>query len=285
MIPITDNHIHLDRKGKGISAAKEFANAGGTHLILVSKPSWTIGVDVTEPDGFKPVFEETVGIAREINRSDLGVTVFTVLGVHPAEITRLTDQVGQKHAEELMIRGLETAEHFVAENEAVGIKTGRPHYEVSDSIWAASNRIMAYGMELARDVGCAVQLHTETADAAAIADLAAIAKKSGLAPEKVVKHYAPPLVQVFECEGIFPGVLAGKGAIEMALAEGSRFMMETDYIDDPERPGAVLGPKTVPRRTKQLIERSGEEAEVVEEVFWKVHKENPEQVYGIEITI
>jgi len=25
-----------------------------------------------------------------------------------------------------------------------------------------------------------------------------------------------------------------------------RFMMETDYIDDPEMPGAVLGPKTVP---------------------------------------
>jgi predicted urease superfamily metal-dependent hydrolase len=34
-----------------------------------------------------------------------------------------------------------------------------------------------------------------------------------------------------------------------------------------------------------LIERSGEDAEVVEEMFRKVHKENPEQVYGIEITI
>lgn len=279
MIPITDNHIHLDRMGKGIVAAKEFANAGGTHLILVSKPSWTIGVQVTDPDGFKPVFEETIGIAREINRSGIGVTVFTVLGVHPAEITRLTDQVGQKRAEELMIRGLETAEWFVSENEAIAIKTGRPHYEVSDSIWDASGRIMARGMELARDAGCAVQLHTETADAAVIADLAAIARKSGLPPEKVVKHYAPPMVKVFEREGIFPGVLAGKGAIETALAEGSRFMMETDYIDDPKRPGAVLGPKTVPRRTKQLIERFGEE------VFWKVHKENLEQVYGIEITV
>ncbi len=282
MIPITDNHIHLDRRGKGIVAAKEFANAGGTHLILVSKPSWTLGVQVTEPDGFKPVFEETIGIAREINRSDIGVIVFTVLGVHPAEITRLTDQVGQKHAEELMIRGLETAERFVIENEAIAIKTGRPHYEVSDSIWDASGRIMAHGMELARDAGCAVQLHTETADAAVIADLAAIARKSGLPPEKVVKHYAPPMVKVFKREGVFPSVLAGKGAIETALSEGSRFMMETDYIDDPERPGAVLGPKTVPRRTKQLIERFGEEAE---EAFWKVHKENPEQVYGIEIMV
>ncbi|HIE30778.1 MAG TPA: metal-dependent hydrolase [Methanosarcinales archaeon] len=279
MIPITDNHIHLDRRGKGIAAAKEFANAGGTHLILVSKPPWTVGVRVKEPDGFKPVFEETIDIAREINLSDIGVTVFTVLGVHPAEITRLTDQVGLKRAEELMIRGLEIAGRFVSENEAIAIKTGRPHYMVSDSIWDASNRIMAYGMELAREAGCAVQLHTETAETSVIADLAAIARKSGLPPEKVVKHYAPPMVQAFKREGIFPGVLAGKGAIETALSEGSRFMMETDYIDDPKRPGAVLGPKTVPRRTKQLIERFGEE------VFWKVHKENPEQVYGIEITV
>ncbi len=74
-------------------------------------------------------------------------------------------------------------------------------------------------------------------------------------------------------------MLAGKGAIESALTEGSRFMMETDYIDDPGRPGAVLGPKTVPRRTLQLVDRFGEE------VFWKVHKENPEQVYGIEIVV
>ena len=43
--------------------------------------------------------------------------------------------------------------------------------------------------------------------------------------------------------------------------------------------GAVLGPKTIPRRTLKLVEEHGEE------VFWKVHKENPEKVYGVEIEI
>jgi len=279
MIPITDNHIHLDRRGKGLLAVKEFARAGGTHIILVSKPSWTLGIEIKKPSDYESVFEETVSIVREINRSDIEVTAFPVLGVHPAEITVLSDRVGQTRAEELMIAGLKIAQRFVCEGEAIALKTGRPHYEVSDSVWDASNRIMAYGMTLARDAGCAVQLHTETADEAVIADLAVIAKSSGISPGKVVKHYAPPLVDVFEREGIFPGVLAGKGAIERALLEGSRFMMETDYIDDPERPGAVLGPKTVPRRTMQLIDRFGEE------VFWKVHKENPEQVYDIEIVV
>ncbi len=279
MIPITDNHIHLDRRGKGLLAAKEFANAGGTHLILVSKPSWTLGVHVTSPEDYKLVFDETVGIAREINQSEIGVTTFVVLGVHPAEITRLAGSVGLARAEELMIGGLDVAGQFVCEGDAIAIKTGRPHYEVGGDVWDASNRVMAHGMALARDLDCAVQLHTEAEDALVIADLAAIARGSGLSPGKVVKHHAQPLVRDFEEIGVFPGVHAGKGAIETALLAGDRFMMETDYIDDPERPGAVLGPKTVPRRTRQLVDRFGEE------VFWKVHKENPEQVYGIEIVL
>jgi TatD-related deoxyribonuclease len=54
-------------------------------------------------------------------------------------------------------------------------------------------------------------------------------------------------------------------------------MMETDYIDDPCRPGAVLGPKTVPRKTIELIEK-----EIIsEKQILKIHKENPEKTYGI----
>ena len=28
--------------------------------------------------------------------------------------------------------------------------------------------------------------------------------------------------------------------------------METDYLDDPKRPGAVLGPRTIAKRTNEL---------------------------------
>jgi TatD-related deoxyribonuclease len=54
-------------------------------------------------------------------------------------------------------------------------------------------------------------------------------------------------------------------------------MMETDYIDDPKRPGAVLGPKTIPKITKTLIERdllTVEQANII-------HKKNPEDTYNI----
>ncbi len=56
-------------------------------------------------------------------------------------------------------------------------------------------------------------------------------------------------------------------------------MMETDYIDDPRRPGAVLGPKTVPKRTRELIEGKI----LTEEQVNKIHKENPEKTYGLNL--
>ena len=276
-IPITDNHMHIDPRARGLLAVKDFKNAGGTHIILVSKPTWTLGVTVSKPDDYIAVFDETVEIARQIN--EMGVGAFPVLGVHPAEISKLTEYMELDRAVELMKSGLELATQYVKDGTAVGIKTGRPHYPVSDEVWAASNEIMEYGFTLAKDADCAIQLHTESVEEPELVDITERAKRCGIKLHRVVKHFAPPMVNVCERLGIFPGVIAGKDAIETALKEGSRFMMETDYIDDPERPGAVLGPKTIPRRTLKLVEEYGEE------IFWKVHKENPEKVYDIEIEL
>ena len=76
----------------------------------------------------------------------------------------------------------------------------------------------------------------------------------GLSADKIVKHFAPPLIRKEENFGLMPSVLASKKNIVEALKKGSRFMTETDYIDDPRRPGAVLGPKTVPKFTKKLLD-------------------------------
>jgi TatD-related deoxyribonuclease len=269
--------MHIDPRAKGLKAVKEFQNTGGTHIFLVMKPSWTIGVNVSKAEDHIAVFEETIDISRQINET--GVTSFPVLGVHPAELTKLTENMELKKAVEIMKGGLDIAAGYVERGQAVGLKSGRPHYPVSEEVWDASNEIMEYAFMLAADLDCAIQLHTESVEEAELIDIAKRAKRSGIKMHRVVKHYAPPLVNVCEKLGIMPGVLAGKGAIEEALAQGSRFMLETDYIDDVDRPGAVLGPKTIPRKTLKLIEQYGEEP------FWKIHKENPETVYDVDIEI
>jgi TatD-related deoxyribonuclease len=276
-IPITDNHMHIDLRARGLEAVKEFKNAGGTHIILVSKPSWSLGATVKKPEDYFSVFDETVEIASKIR--GIGVGAFPVLGVHPAEISKLTEYMELQEAARIMKRGLEIASGYVEKGLAVGIKSGRPHYPVDPEIWAASNEIMEYAFSLGKEQDCAVQLHTESVGEPELQDIAERARRAGIKMHRVVKHYSPPLVRVCEELGIFPGVICVKGAIEQALEEGTRFMMETDYIDDPDRPGAVLGPKTIPKRTIKLMETYGEEP------FWTIHKDNPEKVYDIEIEL
>jgi TatD-related deoxyribonuclease len=276
-VPITDNHMHIDPRARGLEAVKEFKNSGGTHIILVTKPSWSLGITVKKPEDYLKVFDETVEIASKIR--ELGVGAFPVLGVHPAEISKLTEYMELQKATEIMEKGLELASGYVDKGLAVGIKSGRPHYPVPAEVWAASNEIMEYAFSLGKEQDCAVQLHTESVGEPELQDIAERAKKTGIKMYRVVKHYSPPLVKTCEELGLFPGVISVKGAIEQALEEGTRFMMETDYIDDPDRPGAVLGPKTIPRRTIKLMETYGEEP------FWTIHKENPEKVYDIEIEI
>lgn len=275
--PITDEHIHIDPRAKGLEAVKEFQRAGGTHIFLVMKPSWTLGIKVKKAEDQIAVFEETVDIANKCK--DLGITAFPVLGVHPAEITHLIEYMDLKSAMDTMKNGLEIAAKYIEKGLAVGLKSGRPHYPVTSEIWDASNEIMEHAFTLAKDLNCAVQLHTESVGEAEINDIINHANITGINLNKVVKHYAPPLVNVCEKLGIFPGVLAGKGAIEESLTQGTRFMMETDYIDDPLRPGTVLGPKTIPKRTLKLVEQWGEEP------FWTIHKKNPEFVYDVDIEI
>ncbi len=276
--PILDNHMHLNPSGRCLDAVREFARAGGTHIVLVSLPPWSLGIEINAPEDYRQVFDKVLKIARRAEEVEK-VKVFVVLGVHPAELTKYYGRMGFERAVEVMKSGLEIACKYVSEGKAVGLKSGRPHYEVEPKLWDASNDIMRHSFELAKDAGCAVQLHTESATEEGLAEIAGIARDAGLPVEKVIKHFAPPMVKVCESVGIFPSVLASEEAVQKALGEGTRFMMETDYIDDPERPGAVLGPKTVPKRTKSLISEWGEE------VFWKIHKENPEKVYGVEINI
>jgi TatD-related deoxyribonuclease len=57
--------------------------------------------------------------------------------------------------------------------------------------------------------------------------------------------------------------------------------METDYLDDKTRPGAVLGPKTVPRRTNELIRQGLLDVKDA----YKIHVTNVEDVYNVDLDV
>jgi len=268
--PVLDNHLHLDPvNGDGADHAEDFANAGGTHLLVLNKPSWYLVDEVEDDDAFRETFEITCDVTAEASECLPG-RAWPVLGVHPALISQLVeDGYTPEEASEFMQSGLDIAAEFVADGPALAIKSGRPHYDVSDDVWEASNDVMKHAFELGAEVGCAVQLHTEGGeDFRAVAEWA---EDRGLPREQVVKHYSGGYVS-----GPIPSIISNRDALEDGAEHGDSFLMETDFLDDPDRPGAVLGPKTVPKRVRWLLENGYDDA------VHRAHVETPARVYGID---
>ncbi len=266
-------------RGDNTEAVKRFERAGGTHLVVSHLPYHDLR-DWDE-NGYEPIFDRTVKLAEDATEKT-SVKTFVTLGPYPVDLINLEEKVGLDKAEEILLEGMESAAEYVEEGKAIALgEIGRPHFEVSDEIWEASNRIMEKGMEYASELDCPVVLHTESTTPENCEEFGKMADEAGLPREKVIKHYSPPLVLEEENKGLFPSVLASSDNLKKAAEKGTRFMMETDFLDDPNRPGAVLGIKNVPKKTRMLLE----EGYITEDDIWTIHKENPEKVYGIEVEI
>ena len=269
--PVLDDHLHLDPDhGRGIEAVKDFARSGGTHLLVVNKPSWLLGVEPETGEEFRPVFETTLDVVAEATEI-LDGRAWPVLGVHPGLVSELVDDRGfsPEDARDLMRAGLDLAAEYVTVGDAVALKSGRPHYDVSDAVWEASNDVLRHALELGATRDCAVQLHTEASED--LTEIASWAEDAGLPRERVVKHYAGGRLA-----GPTPSVMSEKDRLELAAERGEPFLMETDFVDDPDRPGAVMGPKTVPRRVRWMREEGYDEA------IRNAHVETPKRVYDLD---
>ncbi|MEZ3116371.1 TatD family hydrolase [Halobaculum sp. MBLA0147] len=268
--PVLDDHLHLDpERGRGMDAVDDFARLGGTHLLVVNKPSWHLGDLPAAGEDFAHVFDTTCDVVARADERLPG-RAWPVLGVHPGLVSRLVeDGYDPETAGEIMRAGLSRAADYVADGRALALKSGRPHYDVSDAVWAASNETTRHAFELGAEHDCAVQLHTEASREQS--DLAAWAEERGLPAHRVVKHYA-----YGELTGPTPSVMCEKEYLRTAVDRGEPFLMETDFVDDPDRPGAVMGPKTVPRRVRWLL------ADGHDEAVRLAHVETPREVYGID---
>ena len=269
--PITDDHIHIDPvNGRGLDAAKDFMRAGGTHMFLVSKPSWSLSVHPKCGDDYQAVFDETLRVADLV--AGTGLVVYTVLGVHPAEISRLTERMSLAQAVTVMKSGLDCAARYVHEGKAVALKSGRPHYEVEPDILAASNDVLSHSLNLAAECNCALQIHAESGPCD---DVVKMAQAANVPIDRVVKHYGSPDTP------LHPSLIAKHEAISKLAHEKRPFTMESDYMDENSRPGAVIGPKSVPRYTNMLLKNGL----ISQEDCFRIHAETIEMVYGVAITL
>ncbi|MFO7678016.1 MAG: TatD family hydrolase [Thermoplasmatota archaeon] len=268
--------MHLRKDGLFIDAVKNFCKAGGTHFVLCQYP---MPLKVIEEKSYRSCYDYTLRMADEI-RQKVDVTVYVTVGPYPVDYIKLFEKFGRQKTITIMKKGIDEAARLYQENKIVGIgEIGRPHFPVDEQTLHDSNEILRYGMKKASDVGCPVILHTESTTPVQCKQLCEMGKDVGLSCHKIVKHFSPSLITFEENFGLMPSVLASKKNIVSSLAKGSRFLMETDYIDDRKRPGAVLGPATVPKITKKLVEQGI----MSDSQSYDIHVKNPQDTYKISI--
>lgn len=286
--PIIDNHFHLNRDGRYLSAAEDFKNAGGTGIILVHCPNFSS--PPTKPEEHRNAYVDTILMAEEV-REKIGIGVRVVLGPHPAafahQFEKWFDEEGEKGAQRAIENyndSIDIALEFVHERKSVAIgEVGRPHWDTSKEVFELSNKLLEETMRLSKTENVPLQLHMEENGTQTYGDLESMAERVGLNPYNLVRHFAPADVSTSMVGKITPSVNLGKDGIQKLLEtcklSHHGFMLETDYMDDPRRPGAVLGPKTVPKRTQQLASLA-EEYGLDEEMFFTMHQELPNTIYG-----
>ncbi len=267
IVEITDNHFHLDPSGRKELAVKDFIKAGGTRLVLVHKPygPWK------QINSFKKQVSTTLKLADKAR--GVGAKVAVVAAPHPIELLKLVESSDNSKGTNIYLDAVDYCTSLVDENKTVGLgELGRPHFEVDESTWELSNNVLTESLSRAKDVDAAVVLHTESGTPEVMADLSRIADKANFPKSRLVKHYGGPAA-LENPSGLVVSLISSSTNIESSAA--SEFMFETDYLVDPERPGAVMGPKTVPRKTQKALESNVLSKDQVH----RIHTELPNLVY------
>lgn len=269
--PILDDHFHLNRRtGKGPEVIKEFMRSGGTHIVLVTLPSWSCGVTASKPEDFREVFDSTLADAEAVRA--LGCTCYCMAGVHPAEVGRLLERMSLDEAESLMKGGLDLAAEYVADGKCIGIKSGRPHYPVSPEVWEMSNRVLSHALTLAGELDCPLQIHAESGPCDDVIDMA---KKAGMDSTRVIKHFAT-------CDTpLHPSVTAREPFLADWFRDGKVFTMESDFMDDNSRPGAVNGPRSVPRTMQRMLQKG----DITVDDVCLIHSDVPGKLYRVSFEV
>ena len=271
-LPAYDDHLHVSPSGRNIEALKEYKAAGGTGMTLVTLPYPE--VRITCGEDFRRSFAITSGYAEKAR--EMGLKVYTAVGPYPILLISLAEEYGLERAESIMMKGMDIAMEMVENGEADLIgEVGRPHFPTDQRYVDASNRILQHGFDLAARNGTAVMIHCET-DEDTFRSLSDMASSAGLPPEKVVKHSSPPVVRSEATFGVTTSIPSSRKLIRQALAQGDGFMVETDFIDDPAKPGSIMSVNTVPKRIKGLYS-SGE---LSEESVYRMCQDLPDSLYS-----
>lgn len=268
---IFDNHMHLRNDGYFLEAARIFQRAGGTAFNLVNLPDYSLPMK----GYYENIYEKTLSLADRV-RNETGIEVIVTIGPYPLDYLHFSESTDDPAG--LLKAGIDLALDIIREGRASALgEIGRPHFDVSRQAMQDFNEILIYGIQGAADSDIPVVLHTEDLTGESYEELCEIGRNAGLKKEKLIKHHAYP--DDFSKDScLTKSILATRPNVRSAIATGKDFFLETDYVDDREKPGKVIPADSVPKRAEMIQN----EYPNWEEIFQRIFKELPSKVFEVE---
>lgn len=280
-ILFADGHLHTNPvKGLGArNIAKKFKDVNGWFMVLVGLSPRHYGFEMTF-DGYVKSIDillKECEIAREE-----GLKVVCLSGIHPADIDEMVVR-DPRNGEKILSLALNVLNYIgkLVKNgllDGIG-EVGRPHYKTIPESFIANYIILKSAFDLARDLNCFMHLHLEQGGYLTALDIENILREHKINKHKVILHHCdiPTSGEALKRSLIF--TVPGKYQV---LKEAFRrfppeYIVESDFIDDPKRPGVSSYPWQVVENQLTLLH----EDIVEEDYLWKLNVDNISKVYNI----
>ena len=287
-LAFSDAHTHTNPV-RGLGAAKiaeRFKNEGGWFMALVSLSPWSYALEFNGFKSYKNAIEILLRECKSAEEMSIKVACFS--GFHPADIDTLIDKYKMDPVEVLNL-GLKVID-YVADLCKNGVldgigEVGRQHYKTSAERIIISELILRRALEYAKDYDCKVHMHLENEGPITVElilreiEAMRVNNINELTKKLLFHHFKPSLVKEAHQRG-FSSTLPGlPRVLEYAFKElEPMYMIESDHIDDPARPGSVIYPWEMIRGEKMLLRRGI----VSEDYLYEVNIDNIVKFYEVE---
>lgn len=276
-----DGHLHTNPvKGLGArTVAKKFKEVNGWFMVLVGLSPKHLGFDMNF-DGYVKSIDVLLKECEAAREE--GLKVICLSGIHPADIDDLIVR-NPRGGEKILDMAQNILNHIgkLVKNGLIdGIgEIGRPHYKTIPESFIANSIILRYALALARDLNCFVHLHLEQGGYLTVLDIENIVKDYNINRYRIVLHHSdiPTSEEALKRGFIF--TIPGKYQV---LKEAFRrlspdYIVESDFIDDPKRPGVSSYPWQIVENQLKLLHEN-----VVDESYlWRLNVDNIARFYNV----
>lgn len=282
--PVADGHSHVSPLGLGpTELVRRFVKSGGWFMALVSLPPHYYGMEDV-PENLVRAVKIHAELCSKARKG--GLSVACIGGIHPATVDKIMKSASGDPMKTFnkVLQAVELIIKMVADGVIDGLgEFGRPHYKTLPVSFSANELILLRVLEASKDLGAPLHLHLEGAGSLTVHtvdELAKIVGARGL--NKVVFHHSSITMSEEALKRGYSATLTGRKQIIDKMKSAGVIvpgaMLESDYIDDPKRPGAVMYPWEI----GENIEEAVEEGIIGEDDAYVLSVESVKRIYGID---